>query len=562
MLLRRKWGWLVLAACVLPLPARAVPPVVIPDSADAAHIRPEDRKPVFDHGADMAAPIPEAAIANDVPEQAKTIDLILNGIQIEGLTVFDAKEFEALYHDKIGHNVKLAFAWEVASAITKRYQDAGYFLSRAFVPPQTVKEGIIHIQVIEGYIGHIDVEGPYEPNAIVQHYIDRILAERPVTSQNVESMLLRMNDLPGLSFRAVLSLLKDADEGAVNMTLVASKQDSRGSLSFDNYGSRYLGPNEAATSYNTSFLPMHNTTISGLSSLPKKELKHANIEHKVAIYPDLTLDLQGHTVHALPGYHLENLMIDSKTYGFGVGLHYQLIRQRQENLAVKLSYESDNTRSDISNSPLTRDHTRVLDFNLAYDLSDQWDGTSIFNLDIVRGIDGLGASKERDLYISREHAHPDFTKGEMSLSRNQRVADNWSLLGVVRGQYTTMPMYSSEEFGYGGSVFGRAYDTYELSGDQGVNAMVELRYGGISDFSPVGMMPYVFYDIGKVWNLDEGQTKKASGASAGFGTRLFSSWDMSANLALAWPLTRDIATPIYGGNPGSPRILVQISQGF
>jgi hypothetical protein len=37
----------------------------------------------------------------------------------------------------------------------------------------------------------------------MKSYIDHILAERPTRAQTVESMLLRINDLPGYAFRTV-----------------------------------------------------------------------------------------------------------------------------------------------------------------------------------------------------------------------------------------------------------------------------------------------------------------------------------------------------------------------
>jgi hemolysin activation/secretion protein len=76
------------------------------------------------------------------------------------------------------------------------------------------------------------------------------------------------------------------------------------------------------------------------------------------------------------------------------------------------------------------------------------------------------------------------------------------------------------------------------------------------------MQPYSFWDIGEVWNRSQSQPRIESGASAGFGIRVATQWHESANIGVAWPLTREIATPIYGGNNYAPRFLLQLGQDF
>ena len=53
-----------------------------------------------------------------------------------------------------------------------------------------------------------------------------------------------------------------------------------------------------------------------------------------------------------------------------------------------------------------------------------------------------------------------------------------------------------------------------------------------------------------------------TGASAGFGIRATAEIGLSGNLGVAWPLTKPIATPLYGDAHYNPRLILQISQGF
>ena len=62
-------------------------------------------------------------------------------------------------------------------------------------------------------------------------------------------------------------------------------------------------------------------------------------------------------------------------------------------------------------------------------------------------------------------------------------------MAALSGQWASGPLYSSEEFGYGGKNFGRAYDQSELTGDHGVAASVEVDYAGWSAGRPMAFTP-------------------------------------------------------------------------
>jgi hemolysin activation/secretion protein len=62
-----------------------------------------------------------------------------------------------LYEEHIGKDITLDFPWTLADAITSKYRDQGYFLTRAYVPEQDIKGGVITIKIIEGYIGQVDL---------------------------------------------------------------------------------------------------------------------------------------------------------------------------------------------------------------------------------------------------------------------------------------------------------------------------------------------------------------------------------------------------------------------
>ena len=291
------------------------------------------------------------------------------------------------------------------------------------------------------------------------------------------------------------------------------------------------------------------------------------------MFAGATAELYGSSTNAVPGYTLKPEDIKSVSTIVGAAFDYSIIRQRQENLSGRIAFERQDTDSDILGTPLTRDAIRALRLGFTYQLADLWNGQNGLNGTLSHGLNIFGASQPGQENLSRAGATSDFTKFNIDVSRLQSIGDNWGLLTALSAQIASGPLYSSEQFGYGGQAFGRAYDNSEIIGDRGINGSVELRYSGISPLStepPSGLstvyhiqpVPYGFYDIGSVWNIGPDQTMPyASGSSAGAGLRLLSDFGLSTNFGLAFPLTRRIANPI-DGNGKSPRYFMSVSCGF
>jgi hemolysin activation/secretion protein len=545
-----------LAMCMVGAGASAV---TLPGSADAGRVDIDRKEAVPEPPANQGAPkvlLPGSA----VPTGAEQVRFTLRKVEVEGVTAFPASEINSLYQEYLGKEITLDTIWKIADAITRRYQDAGYFLSRAFVPRQDINGGVVRIRVGEGYIGEVEIKDPIAENSIIKSLIRDLKQERPARSQTVEGILLRLNDLPGVSFRSVIQPVQDENEseGAVKLLLVREEKKGTGSVSFDNYNSRYLGPYEGAASYETSLIPLQDTTVSALDGVPPQKLQYYSASHTVPLTADLSLQVTGGYTKANPGFTLSPKDIDSDAANLGVSIKDQFIRQRLENLAGTLTVDGKNNYSDVLEAPLTRDRVRAARAGLAYDGTDPLNGYSFVNVTLSHGLEVFDASTAGQKFLSREGAKPDFTKLEYSFTRYQNLAEAWTVVTALSGQAASGVLYSSEQFGYGGQAFGRAYDPSEMVGDNGIAASVELRYLGIPALHGVTFGPYSYYDVGKVWNADQGSQ---SGSSAGGGLRIDFGYGASANLLVAEPLTRAIEDP-SSGNGKSPRYLLQMSAKF
>lgn len=554
----------ITAFLMLPLSAGSAFAQPLPGPADIDRVKPAtpDRLPPQSSSPQTGISTGDQSLT-EVPPQASDIKITLHHIDFKGVTVFTELELKALYQDSIGKEVPLSTLWIIANKLTMKYRADGYFLSRAYIPAQEAGEGRFTIEVVEGYIGKVRFTGDTDPHHVLNFSAEKLMAMRPIKLADLERELLLLNDIPGIDFQGTLEPYDDdQDEASVMLSLAGVKTKGFGSVSFDNTGSRYLGPYQATASWTFSPVDMQETSVSLATAPFRKELYALNLQHKILMATDYCVDLSAGFTTAYPGYTLAPQDIKSRSFNGSIGLSHQFLRQRESNLTGRVAFDLRNTNSDIIGIPLSRDKTRVLNVDVNYDIGDRWQGYNYFGLNLRQGLDAFGSNDRDDTDISRLDAMPNFTKAQASYRRVQRVAKDWSGTLSLSGQKASGSLYSSEEFGYGGLAFGRAYDTSEIAGDDGVSAAIELHYQGIQPQRNIGLTPYLFYDIGKVWNKNPDQEAHISGSSVGAGVYISHISGLSANFAIAQPLTKSIDAPLYGGNGKNPRYIFQMSHSF
>lgn len=559
----RLWG-LVLGTllCSTSCYAQAIPN--IPSSADIGRTTPPavlTSKTVGDPSSHLTTPQAKAVM---IPAEAAQLYFVLTNLRIEGSTVFNDNELMDLYAGLLGKEISLETLYKIAAEITHRYREKGYFLSLAYIPDQEIDSGVAIIRVTEGFISSVVLghNANHLNHSIAQSYISDLIATKPLRSDALESFLLRCNDLPGHQISGILSPDPLTDGGLI-LTLNSRPTPSSQSVVFDNHASRFLGPNQISARYANSFFDLHNTSISVLSGLPLQKLQYGILTHSVVLFPKTTATISLGRTASEPGFTLEPFDIHGSSTSLQLQLEYQWTRQRNENLSFYSMIDSRDSRTDLLNETIIQDNVRVLRVGSNYNLTDLWQGINIIDLRLSKGLQIMGASHAGDRNLSRSEARPDAFVVNLNAQRIQSISPSWVAVGQIFAQWTQDPLLSAEEFGYGGQAFGRAYDASEITGDKGLSGAVELRYTGWKIAGDaLSISPYSFYDIGVVYNEDSAQSKKESGVSAGIGIRTTSSIGLSSNLSLAWPVTRDINTPIYGRNSGDPRINIEIIKEF
>lgn len=529
-------------------------------SVEPGRVQKQFEPPTVPHATpDIVVPDIPSAIA---PAEASKVRVVLTAIVIDGASVYTTDHFEPLSKPLIGHEIALSEIFALADAITTRYRHDDYILSRAVVPAQRLEKGVLHIQVVEGFINKVHFEGPV--NDLLEQYGQRIVAEHPLRGAVLERYLLLMNDLPGLSARAVLAPATGSVGGS-DLTLVTAQKKVDAYAGFDNHGTRYIGPLEISSGVNANnALGLgEKTSLNYATSRYTKQLKYVNIGEEMPFGSDGLL-VTFHVGRSIskPGFLLSELEADATGDMLGAKISYPLQRSRADTLKVHAGFDFLNSATVMNGapdiSPSSNDHIRALRLGVTYDRADTFHGHNLFEMEVSRGLNMWGASRDDNATLSRPNGRSDFEKLTLEASRRQELSQWVPNLGLYLAASAQSSLgdnlLSSEQFGVGGSTFGRGYDPSEITGDSGLSAKAELQYSVNRDGVIDATQFYAFYDFGSTRNRqpDNKGAHEYSLASTGAGVRFDILNALSGDLVAAQPLTRLVAAEKLAGKENRP----------
>jgi hemolysin activation/secretion protein len=142
----------------LELSQRIVPPPQDIRPEQLPNTSPQPSTPRVSPPEDILTPSPENL---SPPEDLQNVPgaIAVDRYDIVGSTVFSPQELATVTQEFTGPSISFAQLLQARSAITKLYVDNGYINSGAFLPEQTLKGGVVTIQVVEGVLAEINVTG-------------------------------------------------------------------------------------------------------------------------------------------------------------------------------------------------------------------------------------------------------------------------------------------------------------------------------------------------------------------------------------------------------------------
>ena len=480
-------------------------------------------------------PEPKAQQPLRVQEEAgqpvfdKGLRFTLASLHVEGATVFSEQELLAPYGALYGTQVSFGAINKIAMELTKKYRDAGYLLSRVVLPAQELDplKADIRLVAVEGYIASVEYVGDEQFVARFRAYFSKVeqklLGQRPLQHKDFEREMLLVQDLAGVK---VASRFKEGNErGASILVLTVEDKVINGTLGWGNNGTESAGPYMFSASLGLATLPLigAKTTISWNQAANYREYHSIQITESYQFSNGLSL--QGsYAYSASPEADTDfarTFDYATRSNTFNVGASYPIIRSRDMNLSVGLSFESRDSTSDLLDQRFTTDRLRNVTATITFDFADEWRGVTQIIPSLTRGLNILGATDEA-WDASNPLAPAEFTRFNLYVSRNQQLFEAFSLFAAASAQLSDSPLSSYNQMQLGGFQFGRGFETGLIENDNGFALTIEPRWTRwLTDKSAI--QPYVFYDWGKVWSAryvaDSPDSETMS--SAGVGVRLW-----------------------------------------
>ena len=475
------------------------------------------------------------------PRPELDVKVKVRRVEVLGSTVFSPTQLEAAVASFIGKEASFEELLAIRTAISKLYTDAQYTTSGAFLPPQDVTDGVVKVQVVEGAIEKINIQGLKHLRS--SYVRDRIglASHPPVNLHRLEEglQLLQLDPLidtiqaelsagtsPGLS---VLTLnVKETER--LTTTLIVANRDSpsvgeiRGTavihynnlLGLGDLLNVDYGITQGINSYNLGYeIPLnpHNGTLS---------LSYANSKSRIVEEPFSDLDINADSQSLSLGFRQPIVQTPTREFALSASLD---LRQSKtfilEDVPFSFSLGPENGKSNVTVLRLTQDWVnRSTNRVLA--------ARSQFSF----GLDALGAT------VSDTGTDGRFASWVGQFQWVQSLGRDAILIARTGAQLSFDSLLPIEQFSIGGVDTVRGYRQNQRVADNGLVGSVEVRVPIINKPDGIGSIQLApFFDIGTVWNHKGDIPSPSTLASIGLGLRWQRSPDFSASLDWGIPLT-------------------------
>jgi hemolysin activation/secretion protein len=467
--------------------------------------------------------------AGRVLAQEPEVLIPVKRIQILGSTILTEQELNALTAPLLNRSVRLAELQALADRITDIYQQRNYITSRAVIPPnQTVQDGTVVIQVLEGTLERIEVsrlgddDGRISPDYLRDRALIGTGTPLNFAALEAELQLLRANPLFS-DLRASL-----ASGSTPTQSVLRLRYAEAPSLSFrpftDNYGTPSSGIYRAG-------MTVQEGNLTGLGDLLSVNYTRAGSGDSYGLSYQVPLSPRGNTlglnvaigrnpITEAP-FDVFNIVTESQVYE--LTYRQPIVRRPLEELTLGVSLAVENSASSLDGVPFNfqtqafddgQNQARVVRFSQDYITRDPggvWAFRSTFSL----GLNIFGATL-------RETGAADgrFFYWTAQALRVQRLGDDPNVQAVFRlnTQVTGDRLLPLNRFSLGGPQSVRGYRQNQLSGDSGIQGSAEVQFPVVRDsdgIPVVRLLPFV--EGGTVWNTAGGNPNPQTLFGVGVG---------------------------------------------
>lgn len=473
----------------------------------------------------------------------------ITSIRIEGNTLLPSSELDPLVRGLQGHTVTLGELQQAAQRIADRYHAQGYPLANAFIPAQTLHDGVVRLQVVEPRYDRITLDGHSRLVPVQARRTLGVEAGEPVAQQALDRGLLLLNRTPGV--RVAGTLVPGAQPASSSLQLALSDTPLLHTrLHADNYGSDYTGRVRGGVDV-TLDNPFGHGAQAALTTLTTtgKLLRTGGFSF---VSPDLWHGLRAGAYGSRTLYRLGGAFAALEQRGHvnqgGVDLNYPLVLEPGRLLDIRLDALRNGfvQRSTTVGSD-SRSHVRLARLSLDGAWADALGGFTSGGISISRGVLGTDSTAARAADIAGPQAAGTFWVGQLRVQRDQPLPRQWLLRLTFNGQLASHTLDGSEKFYLGGPYGVMSGPVNEAGGEAG--GLLDARLMHALPWIHTGQLQgALLLQQGKVWQRRTVASGPSSLHLGGAGLGLDYQYAQRVNAALAY--VHPVGSSQTAGNSG------------
>lgn len=405
----------------------------------------------------------------------------------DGVQLLDDNQLSAITSSYEGRELTLAEIYEVSDEITAACRTAGYLLAYSYVPPQTIRDGVVNVNIVVGKVGSIDVVGnEHYKSSFVKKFLARAQKD-PLREKDLERALVLLNEYPELSVKAVLK----AGQEPGTTDVVAKVTDGvpvKFSAFYDNYGSKHTSQDRFGINFSLGNLffggdSFKLTGITAINPLSISDLSYGRVEYSF-LASSSGVRVGGYYTNSMfLNEHQFAVVVDGRADVGGIYASYPFSKTRTSSLTGTLAFDVKNFSNFVTNNiAFHENNLRIARLNFEYDFRDRFKGRNYIKVEASQGFSGfLDGSKNGEYNVLPYDTKFDFTKLNIDLIRLQKLPGYNTLSLSFSSQITDNVLPSPEQITIGGAHTVRGYQLSDQYGDKGFFLTAELL---LSPFFP------------------------------------------------------------------------------
>lgn len=418
------------------------------------------------------AVVPPKEISGKEAPPQKTF---IKTITVKGNTVLDQKVIDGITSPYENKELTLEDFNTISGEITDQYRKKGYVTSQAYLPPQRITDNTLVIEVAEGKVGNVNLQGN---KYFLSKNIIKLIGIKKGELFNYDVLRTHINYInehPDRNASVVLARGAEKSETDVNVNL-KDRNPVHATLAYNNYNSKYLGEDKLQGE-------LKLTNLWGMDHIASAEFQmgEANMfrlfsgKYLMPLNEKLNVNASYIQVDQSLGGTVKDLKIKGRGNVASVLFSYKLVNTDDLTMRVNPGFVYKNIQNELLDVVISEDNTRTAQLGFDIDLSDRFGGRNIITQEFDAGIPNLmGGLHSKDPRASRSGTGGRFFKSVTNAARVQSMPASTTLMLKGAMQLSAESLVAAEQFNIGGYTTVRGYPVSEYTGDNGYTLTGEL----------------------------------------------------------------------------------------